>query len=140
MLNSGLKLIVGCILLTGCTYSYYGREKPTVSGIEDGKNDYFACLEYQIPKLDDGKSDPLTIATAVYSSCERYFDRWQNLNISAKSLTPSQARNVYYSVMDKASSDMPGKIAVTVLQYRKGRKFDVKELPKLKDYRPVWDY
>ena len=128
------------MMLASCSYSYYGREKPTTVAINDGKEDYFTCLEYYIPRLDDNSSDALTIARAVYSSCERYFDRWQNLSISAKSLTPTQAKEVYYRLMDSASSNMPSQIATAVLQHRKGRKFEVDALPELKPYKAVWDY
>ena len=140
MLKSFATLSLSLMLLANCSYSYYGREKPTTAAVDDGAKDYFTCLEYYIPRLDDGSSDASTIAGAVYASCERYFDRWQNLSISSKSLTPSQAREIYYRLMDSASSSMPSQIATSVLQYRKGRKFEVDTLPELKPYKAVWDY
>lgn len=140
MLKGFSVLVLSSMILANCSYSYYGREKPTTAAIDDGAKDYFTCLEYYIPRLDDGSSDAATIAGAVYASCERYFDRWQNLSISAKSLTPSQAREVYYRLMDSASSSMTSQISTSVLQYRNGRKFEVDELPELKPYKAVWEY
>ena len=108
--------------------------------VDAASDDYFDCVGYKLPRLDDKQSDALTIAKAVHSSCSIYFDRWQTLSISSKSLTPNQARGVYYHAMETSVRHMPEKLSELVLQHRNGRNFDVSDMPEVREFKRVTEY
>jgi hypothetical protein len=102
------------LMLTGCMSNQ--GEAASEEAKTQAMNAYLACLHKAAPKMDDGKSDAMSVALAIKPLCAGEFAR--SVKLSGSDLAP-YARNLF----EKGAREKELELAtMVVLDERKGAK------------------
>lgn len=83
-----IAIILIPLMLSGCL----SDQQPSEEEKQQAMNDYIHCLHTAAAKMDDGKSDALTIAVAIKPFCAAEFAR--SVKLSGSGMSP-YARSLF---------------------------------------------
>jgi single-stranded DNA-binding protein len=100
------------LMLAGCLPEQ--QELASEEAKQKAMKDYIGCLEAAAAKMDDGKSDAMTVATAIKPLCAGEFA--QSVKLSGSGLSP-YARNLFE---EKVQANQLELATTAVLDHRRG--------------------